>query len=58
MKGCKNFPAAMRVDYIRLYQDGADPAHTLSCSPPSHPTAEFISGHIGEWRCLSVYCVH
>lgn len=56
MKGCKNFPAAMRVDYIRLYQDAADPAHSLSCSPPSHPTAEFIAGHIGEYFALCCDC--
>ena len=47
MKGCRNLPAAMRVDYIRLYQDAADPAHSLSCSPASHPTKQFIEGHIG-----------
>jgi hypothetical protein len=42
----------MRVDYIRLYQDPDDATHTLSCSPPSHPTAEFIAQHAGEYRTL------
>eukprot|EP00598_Pedospumella_elongata_P002282 CAMPEP_0184971486 /NCGR_PEP_ID=MMETSP1098-20130426/3712_1 /TAXON_ID=89044 /ORGANISM="Spumella elongata, Strain CCAP 955/1" /LENGTH=503 /DNA_ID=CAMNT_0027493617 /DNA_START=31 /DNA_END=1542 /DNA_ORIENTATION=- len=50
MKGCRNLPAAMRVDYIRLYQDAADPAHSLSCSPASHPTKQFIEGHIDRYR--------
>lgn len=48
MKGCKNLPAVMRVDYIRLYQDPHDPLHTLGCSPESHPTAEFIAAHAGR----------
>ena len=45
MKFCKNLPAEMRIDYIRLYQDPSDPSHELSCSPLSHPTAEFIAAH-------------
>jgi hypothetical protein len=48
MKNCRNLPAHMRVDYIRLYQDTQDPLHTLSCSPPSHPTADFIAAHEGR----------
>jgi hypothetical protein len=53
MKFCKNLPAEMRIDYIRLYQDPSDPTHTVSCSPPSHPTAEFIEGHperYADWK--------
>lgn len=50
MKGCKNLPAVMRVDYIRLYQDPEDPLHSLGCSPESHPTAAFIAAHAGEYR--------
>jgi hypothetical protein len=48
MKNCKNLPAEMRFDYIRLYQDRQDPLHTMDCSPPGFPTAEFIAAHSGE----------
>ncbi|BGP42589.1 hypothetical protein JCM10449v2_006601 [Rhodotorula kratochvilovae] len=37
------FPATMRVDYVRVYQD---PAKTnIGCSPPLFPTAEYIETH-------------
>ena len=39
MKNCKNLPAKMEVDYIRLYQDRSDPLHTVECSPARFPTA-------------------
>lgn len=55
MKGCKNLPAEMRVDYIRLYQDPADPTHTVGCSPASHPTAQFIAEHHGKCRPTPLY---
>merc|ERR1712178_568104 len=32
-------------DCIRLYQDENDESHTLGCSPPAYPTAEFIAAH-------------
>jgi hypothetical protein len=54
MKNCRNLPAHMKVDYIRLYQDATDPLHTLSCSPPSHPTAEFIAAHAGRLASTTV----
>ena len=47
MKNCKNLPAKMEIDYIRLYQDKEDPTHTLGCSPEGFPTAEFIAAHAG-----------
>jgi hypothetical protein len=50
MKGCRNLPAEMRVDYVRLYQDPDDPTHTLGCSPPSHPTAGFIATHAERYQ--------
>eukprot|EP00600_Ochromonadales_sp_CCMP1393_P003710 CAMPEP_0174993998 /NCGR_PEP_ID=MMETSP0004_2-20121128/23383_1 /TAXON_ID=420556 /ORGANISM="Ochromonas sp., Strain CCMP1393" /LENGTH=562 /DNA_ID=CAMNT_0016248169 /DNA_START=58 /DNA_END=1746 /DNA_ORIENTATION=- len=56
MKGCRNLPAKMKVDYIRLYQDPDDDTHTVGCSPPGFPTAEFIAGHperFADWAPLS-----
>lgn len=53
MKNCKNLPAEMKIDYVRLYQDIANPSHTLGCSPPGFPTAEYIAGHAADyadWR--------
>ncbi|TMW65160.1 hypothetical protein Poli38472_009327 [Pythium oligandrum] len=43
------------VDYVRLYQDlgddrDADNLMQLSCDPPSHPTREWILGHIDEYQ--------
>ena len=55
MKGCKNFPAAMKIDYIRIYQDTEDPLQSFGCSPPSHPTAKFIANHhkrYADWSPL------
>eukprot|EP01038_Epipyxis_sp_PR26KG_P013556 gene13556-18192_t len=46
MRNCKNFPAEMKIDYIRLYQDIDDPTHTIGCSPPNYPTESFIKAHI------------
>ena len=41
-------PAVMKVDYVRLYQrTGEEPR--LSCSPPDHPTAEYIRNHRIEY---------
>lgn len=37
-----NNPATFEIDYIRVYQDTQDPAHTLSCDPPEFPTNDFI----------------
>jgi hypothetical protein len=45
MQNCKNLPAEMKIDFIRLYQDKSDKTHTLSCSPEKFPTAEWIQGH-------------
>jgi len=45
MKNCKNLPAEMKIDFIRLYQDLEDSSHTIGCSPDRFPTAEFIQAH-------------
>lgn len=53
MKGCKNLPAEMRIDYIRLYQDADNQKHTVGCSPPGYPTSEYIAAHqedYAPWR--------
>jgi hypothetical protein len=53
MKGCKNLPAEMSIDYIRLYQDADNPTHTLGCSPPAFPTADYIAAHAAyyaDWK--------
>lgn len=39
----KDFPAQMRVDYVRVYQD-ADRV-SVSCSPPDMPTVDYIRKH-------------
>uniref|UniRef100_H3GJH6 GH16 domain-containing protein n=1 Tax=Phytophthora ramorum TaxID=164328 RepID=H3GJH6_PHYRM len=51
---CDEFPMLMKIDYIRLYQDLGDdlPADSymqVSCDPASHPTKEWIEGHMDEY---------
>ncbi|KAF8442849.1 glycoside hydrolase family 16 protein [Boletus edulis BED1] len=42
------FPSAMYVDYVRLYQrQGLQDA--LSCDPPGHPTAAYINSHLNAY---------
>lgn len=39
-----NFPATMKVDYVRVYQpDGQE--DRVSCDPADHPTANYIKNH-------------
>jgi beta-glucanase (GH16 family) len=45
MRNCANLPTAMKIDYVRLYQDSSDNLHSLGCSPPSHPTRAYIAAH-------------
>jgi hypothetical protein len=43
----------MKIDYVRLYQDSSDESHTIGCSPPNYPTAEFIRNHperYDDWK--------
>ena len=48
MKNCKNLPAEMSIDYIRLYQDTSKGSkHSVGCSPESHPTAGYIEANHG-----------
>ncbi len=53
MKNCKNLPAEMKIDYVRLYQDKSDPTHSIDCSPPHYPTKDFIiafSERYEDWK--------
>ncbi|CAI5721322.1 unnamed protein product [Peronospora effusa] len=54
-KICDSFPMYMKVDYMRLYQDlgddlDADNYMQVGCDPASHPTKEWIEGHIDEYE--------
>ena len=37
------FPASMKVDYVRVWQDANNPKHTVGCSPPDKPTEQYIA---------------
>lgn len=41
----KLFPATMRLDYIRIYQDENDKSQVMTCDPPDYPTTEYIRKH-------------
>ncbi|KAJ4356096.1 beta-glucan synthesis-associated protein [Didymosphaeria variabile] len=41
----KFFPATMRIDYIRIYQDPDDDNQVLTCDPPDYPTTQYIRKH-------------
>lgn len=52
---CDAFPMYMKVDYVRLYQDLAndlddDNYMYVGCDPETHPTKEWIDGHIDEYE--------
>ncbi|GMF26286.1 unnamed protein product [Phytophthora lilii] len=54
-KICDAFPLYLKIDYIRLYQDLADDLEAdnymhVGCDPASHPTKEWIDGHIEEYE--------
>jgi len=38
-----DFPAVMRVDYVRLYQP--EGAESVTCDPPGYETTEYIAKH-------------
>ncbi|KAJ9479565.1 putative Beta-glucan synthesis-associated protein KRE6 (putative) [Pseudozyma hubeiensis] len=49
------FPAAMKVDYIRVYQrDGQE--DRISCDPADHPTAKYIQDHIDVYENQNLVC--
>lgn len=39
----KLFPATMRIDYIRIYQDPDEVS--VTCDPPGYETTEYIAKH-------------
>ncbi len=45
---CDMLPAAMLVDWVRVYQLEDDPRHFVGCDHPTHPTRKFIEAH--RWR--------
>ncbi|ORY69175.1 beta-glucan synthesis-associated [Leucosporidium creatinivorum] len=38
------FPATMRIDYVRIYQDPDQ--INIGCSPEAYPTADYIASHL------------
>lgn len=57
LKGCRVLPAEMHIDYVRLYQDLGDSTHSLGCSTPSFPSAEFINAHperYQDWKAFQI----
>lgn len=42
---CESLPAHFLIDYVRVYQNKADPNQKVGCSTPERPTAKFIQGN-------------
>jgi beta-glucan synthesis-associated protein KRE6 len=42
------FPATMRIDYIRVYQDPE--THNWGCDPKDFPTKEYIDTYIEAYK--------
>mmetsp|Transcript_23039 Transcript_23039/g.45542 ORF Transcript_23039/g.45542 Transcript_23039/m.45542 type:complete len:502 (-) Transcript_23039:357-1862(-) len=42
---CRIFPAHFLVDWVRVYQNSNNAAHTVGCSPPKFPTQDFIQAN-------------
>ena len=40
---CDTLPAVYEIDWVRVYQQQGKEA--VGCSPPSHPTSQWIHGH-------------
>lgn len=52
---CDAFPLYLKMDYVRLYQDlgddlDADNLMSIGCDPKTHPTKEWIEGHLDEYE--------
>ena len=41
----KNDEAHMKIDWVRVYQDPANPVHKVGCSTPERPTRRWIEGN-------------
>ena len=56
MKNCKNLPAEMSIDYIRLYQDTSKKSsHSIGCSPKTHPTKGYIEANYPLYKNWEPY---
>lgn len=53
---CRTLPAKFKIDYVRIYQNKADPKHSIGCNPKAFPTKRFIMAH--EYRYKSTHDVH
>lgn len=42
---CESLPVHFLIDYVRVYQAPHNARHTVGCSPPARPTADFIQAH-------------
>ena len=42
---CASLPSAMKIDYVRVYQDPLDKDQYLGCDPITYPSGKFIAGH-------------
>ncbi|UZJ53248.1 hypothetical protein CBS101457_002568 [Exobasidium rhododendri] len=40
------YPAVMKVDYVRVYQNDANAQDLVSCDPVDYPTSAYINKHI------------
>lgn len=50
-KVCQGFPMHLHIDHIRLYQDtSAGSKMAIGCNPATHPTKEWIDGHLSEYQ--------
>ncbi|DAZ99974.1 TPA: hypothetical protein N0F65_008781 [Lagenidium giganteum] len=48
---CSGFPMAMKIDYVRLYQDvGENSRMAIGCDPPTHPTRQWILNHRDDYE--------
>ena len=43
----KLFPATMRIDYIRIYQNEGD---EMTCDPVGYPTTDYIKKHSNAYE--------
>ena len=50
----QHFPATMRLDYIRIYQDPSNVQ--VTCDPPNYPTTEYIRAHPAPYVSHSNCC--
>ena len=42
---CESLPAHFLIDWVRVYQNASNPAQSVGCDTPAHPTRAFIEAH-------------